>query len=768
LTLALASSVALAALLASPSAVFAEGVCPNEAFRVGPAAGLPDCRAYEMVTPVYKGSGDVTTESAGVYEEAAVSQDGQSLTIWSTAGFAGASGNTAGTGSPYLLGRGGSGWVSTSMELAESQFLSPAPVELGPFWFGGSVDGRTEVLMARGVTRPSNTLDIYQSRSDGSVLDLASVLPASAPSMPVEALKNLAEIGESGVSADASHVFFHTNDLHWPFDATELGWQSLYEYAGTGNATPMLVGVNNKGELISQCGTALGGLETMRRNSAGNYTRMNHNAISADGRIVFFTALKPSGTEGVCSSPSPPVNEVYARVDNGLADARTVAISEPTNEDCEQCDTEPGVLANAMFEGASEDGSKVFFTTTQPLLGGDGSENIYEYDFDAPPGQSKIIRVSGGDSTVSNPTAGVVGEPVQVSEDGSHVYFAATGVLTTMSNSQGESAQQGAANLYVFERDAHYPAGRIAFIGTLSSTDTQLWQREINLAAAGTVLPGGADTTPDGRFLVFASAADLTPDDTSSVAQIFEYDSQTGSLVRVSVGQGGFNENGNTSEFPAQVPSPDFAFKGRSGVADPRNYWSHMAVSSDGSYVFFSSHNALTPNAPLEHSHENELGEHVYDTGPTVYEYHEGNVYLIAKPGHTGSFVPAQLIGTDTSGADVFIGTTEQLVGQDTDTNGDIYDARIGGGFPVSPSRPECSGDACQGALSAAPVLLSPGSEFQAGGNPPLAGTQSRSVVKKKAKPSKKKKAKHGKKSRHGKKAKRAGKVQTRSKGGGK
>ena len=47
-----------------------------------------------------------------------------------------------------------------------------------------------------------------------------------------------------------------------------------------------------------------------------------------------------------------------------------------------------------------------------------------------------------------------------------------------------------------------------------------------------------AQTTPDGRFLVFSTATDLTaPEDTSTVSQVFRYDAETGELTRVSVGQ---------------------------------------------------------------------------------------------------------------------------------------------------------------------------------------------------------------------------------------
>jgi hypothetical protein len=162
-------------------------------------------------------------------------------------------------------------------------------------------------------------------------------------------------------------------------------------------------------------------------------------------------------------------------------------------------------------------------------------------------------------------------------------------------------------------------------------------------------------------------------------------------------------------------------------------------VSNDGSYVVFQSPDGLTPGALNGIVRTGGEGQQ-YGLN-NVYEFHDGNVYLISDGLDTSSVEngsAVQLEGISSSGEDIYFRTADQLVPQDLDTEVDIYDARIDGGFPAPVSLlPSCSGDACQGELSSAPVLLSPGSEFQAGGNPPLTGSEPAPAAKPKSKPAK-------------------------------
>jgi hypothetical protein len=699
---------ALAACSLQPSVALAEN-CPNEALRSGPSAHLPDCRAYEQATPVFKNGGLFIPGNVapGVGGTA-------TLTLESFAAIAGIENNAGIGGESYSLKRTGSGWVTTPMVSAASQYeaLNP-PQYISPILNINSLDNSSTLILAQGKANPQGEAHFVSRSTSGAT---AGIGPATPPGTPLG--EPGSPIGESpsygeqqegvepvGVSNDMSHLLFTIEPregfVYWPFDGTKSSGASLYEYVGSGNTTPMLVGVDNAGKLISSCQTALGG---DRFTASG---AEEHNAVSGDGSTVFFTAF-------ACGS-SPPVNELFARIGNGQPGAHTVAISEPSAADCAVCDTATGVLASAHFEGASTDGSKVFYTTAQPLLGGDTSSNIYEYDFNSPAGQPKVVRVSGADATVSGPTADVEGV-VRTSEDGSHVYFVARGILPTSANGQGQFAQAGANNLYVFERDAQYPGGRTAFIGGLSSADSELWRPEDNRQA---------DATPDGRFLVFVSRTDLTPDDTSVQGQVFEYDAQTGRLVRVSIGQRGYNGNGNDEALgEARILNPRF-----NDVSRPQAYWSGLTMTADGAYVFFESSLALTPQAINNAQAETLLGGslQVFPV-ENIYEYHEGQIHLISDGRDISG--ASSLIGIDPSGTDVLIQSGDSLVPQDTDSNYDVYDARIDGGFPAPAAPAECSGDGCQGPLSGAPVLLSPGSEFQAGGNPTQAAPASAAASK--------------------------------------
>ena len=684
-------------LIALPAGASAE-TCPNAEYRVGPSAALPDCRAYEQVTPVEKLGGLFYKRSIGV--DPAGEPDIVSSSFTAINGIE----NNAGIeGAVYAVTRTTSGWVSTPLPPPASEYETSEVAGGLEDYLAGSLDGRSALYQGRRFGQPANRVDFWVTHADGSIEDIGPITPPSTPSGKVVNLTNAGELDivVRGVSADLSHIIYGSRPnfadhfLFWPFDETleQEGSEDLYEFVGHDDPSPILVGVDETGKLISDCGTVIGG--NPRDYGSGVGRLAAHNAVSYDGDTVSFTAL-------ACGS-SPPVNELFARVDNGEPGAHTVAISEPSREDCASCNTSVESLQPAIFQGASRDGSKVFFLTRQPLLGGDASLNIYEYDFSAPAGE-RVVHVSGGDGTVPDPKAEVEGV-VQTSEDGSHVYFVARGVLTTTPNNDGQVAREGANNLYLFERDVQYPAGRTVFIADLSSADTGLW-----LEGRG---GNESNVTPDGGFLVFTSTTeDLTPDDTSTARQVFEYDAQTGDLVRVSIGQDGYGDNGNTDTADASIAAPNY-----SESSEPSSYLSRLSISADGAFVFFESADGLTPQALNDQQiRVEEDGTPVYANN--IYEYHDGNVYLISDGRDLSELAgesDVYLLGTDESGDDVFFTTADALAPSDIDTDIDIYDARIDGGFPAPPVRLSCSGDECQGPLSPAPVLLSPGSEFQAG-----------------------------------------------------
>jgi hypothetical protein len=637
----------------------ADEPCANEALRTSLSVDLPDCRAYEMVSPAFKEGASLNSQM--IY----VSSDGSHAISGALGAFAGTESESSNLleGSVYEFSRKGVGW--------EALPLDPPASEFPALHFLGTSRDLTKTLWE--MREPSQSVDeanLYVREADGRFVKIGPLLSPSRGSGPPggSGSENLGAqpilpIIYVGASADLSHVFMsyqpgneEERSILWPGDTTLGVAPSLYEYAGTGVVRPRLVGIDEpEGKLISNCGTELGS------------ERDKYNAISVNGEKVFFTAFHE--THGGVACSSPVVNELYAHINR----SETVQISEPSFSECKICRTgsktpqEPAVTEKpATFWGASEDGAKVFFTTEQELLEGQSTESLYEFDFDNPFGQ-RVVLVSKGSSKPE--VQGVA----RVSEDGSHVYFVAKGVLTTGVNREGGSPTAGEDNLYMFERDGAYPQGRVAFIATLSAGDEQDWMQEDRRPV---------QATPDGRFLIFDGGG-----------QVFEYDAKEERFVNISMGHA------------AEINGPIFALASSPAIAQ-----SELDFSSDGANVFFTSTEALTPGAEVAAG----------AGAKSVYEYHSagsitnGSVSLISDGKDISGGIA--LYGVDSSGGDVFFQTADSLVGTDANTGLDLYDARVDGGFPEPVVPVACAGEACQGTQSSSPLFGLPGSLSVAGG----------------------------------------------------
>jgi hypothetical protein len=726
--------------------------CTNEQLRqesnVDPAtgqpysAGLPDCRAYEMVSPLYKQSYDAKPTPVGV----PVAPEGETVGFQSEGDFGEPENYEAAAFSPalkYTSRRGASGWI-TSSTFAPS-LLVPIPTYHAGLDGDFSPDLRSSQVSC-GPSLPGKVETIYTGfvcakRTEGGEWKSTAYTYLTNRPSPATAA------GYLGGSSDMSRVFIQpTKPLLANDNLVEQGSDGIYEIAGVGSESPQLrlVNVDNQGNELAierspstYEGPLIGdGLESPLVEGTA------YQAISESGETVFFTAQRKGSVVG-----SPLI--VYARIPcvagpDCATGRETVAVSNPSLNissqwQCKKC--EPGSTPeSATFQGASADGSKVFFTTTQQLLNKDATLNLYEYDFNRPPGE-KLVLLSAAPKPETE-GAGVRGV-LRTSSDGSHVYFVAVGVLTSVANGNGEKATSGKSNLYGYDTDT----GEIKFVAAI----------KINLA---TLYSGAgskesrdserhAQTTPDGRYLVFSSEGALAGATNGNTAQgVYRYEFETGEVTWVShaglacageAGEPGCGQGGR-SAWVAALPGKEI------GAEADINDW-NRAISGcpngvtesekeqcpggthDGEYIVFGTGEKLQ-NADVNKSAD-------------VYEWHcsspchnpagEGVVSMISD-GHSsgggsgggGESVGAPLGGMSASGSDIFFFTFTSLVGQDTDPLRDMYDARVDGGFKAPVAEPSCSGEACQGTSSTKPSSFgsATSSLFIAGGNlSPVSGS---------------------------------------------
>jgi hypothetical protein len=752
--------------------------CPNEALRqANGSSALPDCRAYELVTPAQKNGALIGALFLGQVAPQ-ISSSGEVVMAPSIQCFGGALSCVAtrqNEGALFEFARTGSGWATNPLAPPASLFQTNS-------WFSFNPNVGDALYLT---PNSAGGNDFYVRSPDGS-LDRVGDFGEG------EAQFNLQSAAVPAISTgDYSHLVYGTTRPIWAFDEGSQNpfAPSAYEYARPYAATPFLVGVSGgqgSRDLISRCGTSIGGPILASANQYGS--------LSADGQTVYFTAAACQSGSGANAGNPVVTEELFARIDGEGPAAHTVSISQPNallpgppNDSCtsEECSSNTAATPvgkaswrDGNFEGASTDGSRAFFTSTQQLTDeasqdphrsdtalncslatGANACNLYLYDFDAPEGHH-LTDVSAGAKITGGPR---VQGMVALSPDGSHAYFVAKGVLTEAPNGRGQVAVEGADNLYLYERDAEHPSGNLTFVAGLTGSDEENW-----LIAGGQGL-GVANVTPDGRYLVFTSHRGLTADARpgEGASQVYRYDALSEELTRISISARGFNDDGNSGVHDASIAPAFHAFNLASGPAkaDP-------TMSDDGSYVFFQSPVALTPGA----LNEAQSGFNPPQFAQNIYEWEQqgtggctepsGCVTLLSDgkevvEGGKINVNSAELLGTDAGGKNVFIAAADPLTWQDTDSQRDYYDLRIEGGFMPPAEVVPCGGDDCKGTgtqAAAAPPPATPSVNGPGNVKPPAKCGKGRvrkggkCVKKAKLKKKNRHKKADGKHHRHGKK----------------
>jgi hypothetical protein len=195
----------------------------------------------------------------------------------------------------------------------------------------------------------------------------------------------------------------------------------------------------------------------------------------------------------------------------------------------------------------------------------------------------------------------------------------------------------------------------------------------------------------DGTRLVFLSNLPLTGYDSNGGDELFRYDASTDSLLCLSC-----NPTGARAFGPTSVP-------GAVANGEEVSAYKPRVMTAGGERIFFDTLDSLTPK-------DTNVEVDVYEwraQGVGGCAPGEGCVGLISSGrGAEG----ATFVDASSDGSDVFFITDESLVAQDPGSS-DLYDARIGGGFPEPPTPIPCFGDACQ-PLPPEPEDPTPGTAF--------------------------------------------------------
>jgi DNA-binding beta-propeller fold protein YncE len=587
-------------------------------------------------------------------------------------------------------------------------------------------NGPTDVLQPEA----SQELHYDEARKNGEAMDnagfLALVSKANAPGP--EFGRELTERGlrPQAATPDLSHILYRFENAGPA--------RGLYEW---GDGESHLVSVLPDGEELHT-----GHEETYFGGSFGSFEEPNNvrHAVSDNGARVFWTD---------------------AAIATGETHLEVRERGETTEPETLQLDTSQGGpaegKANAVFQTASADGRKVFFTDEQRLTSDSGAEedkpDLYVAELEVVGGHllSHLVDLTamhheGAEVLVNGKKAGGV---IGASEDGAYVYFVADGALAPGASrgycgfkETGERRPPGTTcNLYV----RHYDEAARAWeptklVAAVSFEDSPDWGD----FGQGPLSYMTSRVSPDGRYLAFMSDRSLTGYDNKDVSseapgkrldeEVFLYDAQQERLVCASCNPTGARPRG---VFDAGLTNGGKG-EGLGLVVDRNEVWSAVTSEQEGGIdagidnwlagsipgwtnvggeyatyqsrylsnsgrLFFNSADPLVPLATPTREEtvegvEQEVGvENVYEYEPnTIGACHsEGGCIGLISSGKSEH--ESAFLDASESGNDVFFLTSEQLVPAASEKNFAVYDAHVcEAGSPCQAPAPP-SKEACAG-----------------------------------------------------------------------
>jgi hypothetical protein len=430
----------------------------------------------------------------------------------------------------------------------------------------------------------------------------------------------------AGSTADGSIVWFTTGE---PLVSTDTDAAvDLYQRSG-GTTTLVSVG---------------------QVNGNGDYDA-DFMGASADGTHIFFQTNEPlvSGdTDSGCVDQGDPTQrpcrDIYERF-NGTTTLVTTGGNGSFDAD---------------FVGASTDGSKVFFETSEKLLAADTDSNVDVYQRSG--GTTTLLSTgpNGGNGAYDSHLAAI-------SSDGAHAFILTEEPLIASDTDSGCIDQTG---------DPPRPCRDVyeRFSGTTTLVTT---------GGNGTFDAAFAAISTDGSRVIFVTAESLLPADTDTVYDV--YSRSGGTTTLVSTGPNGGNGAFDAGFAGASADATRIFFRSNEKLVASDTDSSLDIYERTGGTTSIASAGQINGNGAVDVFFRGLTpdGTHLYfttaeplasadtDTAQDIYERSDGTTTLVSAGQINGNGnYPVAWRGVSDDGSRVFFTTRERLVSADSDPVG--------------------------------------------------------------------------------------------------